>query len=154
MCFSLRRGPRSRSSSITILVFLPIQPSSSAGLYPPLHPCLPLIQPSPAEYNIPPVPFPPCIPPRPLPFRKRGTRLLHVAGTSLFIAQATAAAATRDPRLVASGIISAYGLAWASHFFIERNRPATFRYPLFSLLGDFRMLYEILTGKEPLSASP
>lgn len=40
-----------------------------------------------------------------------------------------------------------YGLAWIGHFFFEKNKPATFKYPLFSLQGDIRMLKETLTGK-------
>ena len=43
--------------------------------------------------------------------------------------------------------IFGYGFAWISHFFIEKNKPATFKYPLYSLLGDFIMFFEILTGK-------
>lgn len=42
----------------------------------------------------------------------------------------------------------AYGFAWLGHYFIENNRPATFIYPSFSLIGDFRMLYEaVMSGK-------
>ncbi|OUW20179.1 MAG: hypothetical protein CBD21_05015 [bacterium TMED161] len=43
--------------------------------------------------------------------------------------------------------IFGYSFAWLSHFFIEKNKPATFKYPFYSLLGDFRMFFEILTGK-------
>lgn len=40
-----------------------------------------------------------------------------------------------------------YGFAWAGHFFFEKNRPATFTYPLYSLIGDWVMFKNILTGK-------
>ena len=43
--------------------------------------------------------------------------------------------------------IFGYGFAWISHFLIEKNKPATFKYPFYSLLGDFKMFFEILTGK-------
>jgi hypothetical protein len=40
-----------------------------------------------------------------------------------------------------------YGFAWAGHFIFEKNRPATFKHPFYSLAGDFRMFWDILTGK-------
>ncbi len=43
----------------------------------------------------------------------------------------------------------AYGFAWISHFFIEKNRPATFKYPLYSLAGDFRMFWDLVTFRIP-----
>jgi len=43
--------------------------------------------------------------------------------------------------------IAGYGFAWVGHFFFEHNKPATFSYPLYSLLGDWKMFYQILVGK-------
>jgi hypothetical protein len=43
--------------------------------------------------------------------------------------------------------IVGYGFAWVGHFFFEKNKPATFKYPLWSLMGDFRMYKEVVTGQ-------
>jgi hypothetical protein len=48
--------------------------------------------------------------------------------------------------------IAGYGFAWAGHFFFEKNRPATFTYPLYSLAGDWVMWWQLLTGKIPFAA--
>lgn len=53
---------------------------------------------------------------------RTGTRVLHVIGTGLFLAQAAAAGAIRNPTLLLSGIVSAYGCAWVGHFFVEHNK--------------------------------
>lgn len=43
--------------------------------------------------------------------------------------------------------LAGYGFAWIGHFFIEKNRPATFKHPIYSLLGDWKMFLDIITGK-------
>ncbi len=45
--------------------------------------------------------------------------------------------------------IAGYGFAWVGHFIFENNKPATFTYPIYSLIGDWRMFWDILTGKIP-----
>jgi hypothetical protein len=71
--------------------------------------------------------------------RRRGTRALHFAGTTLGFLFLAPALVTGRPLFVVWGLICAYGLAWTGHFFIEKNRPATFQYPLWSYLGDMKM---------------
>ncbi len=72
-------------------------------------------------------------------------RGLHFVGTSLVIA--CLAASLLSPLLLAAAPFAGYGFAWIGHFFLERNRPATFSYPLWSLRGDFRMYRLMLLGR-------
>jgi hypothetical protein len=75
------------------------------------------------------------------------TRALHYAGTGLVLLIAAAAAATARWGLLALLPLAGYGFAWAAHAAVERNRPATFSAPLWSLLSDFRMFALWATGR-------
>ncbi|MBU8899822.1 DUF962 domain-containing protein [Corallococcus sp. H22C18031201] len=75
------------------------------------------------------------------------TRWLHLLGTSLGVGLGVTAAVTGRAGLVGAAFVSAYGFAWVSHFTLEHNRPATFKYPLWSFISDFRMAGLMLTGQ-------
>jgi hypothetical protein len=79
---------------------------------------------------------------------KRGTRILHFIGTTLFLLILALALFGQRFSLIPLGIVAAYGFAWIGHFFVERNRPATFQHPWYSLLGDFRLYFDLLRGRE------
>jgi len=77
----------------------------------------------------------------------RISRRLHFVGTSIAVVLLITALATQLWGLVAVALIQGYAFAWVGHFFFEHNKPATFRYPGFSFMGDWRLWWEILTGK-------
>jgi hypothetical protein len=80
---------------------------------------------------------------------KRTTRRLHFAGTLLVILTLLYALATQRWLLLALMPVFGYGFAWVGHFAFEKNRPATFKHPLYSLAGDFLMFKDMLTGRIP-----
>ena len=71
-------------------------------------------------------------------------RRLHFVGTTLALGLVVAAIATSNPWLLLAALLSGYGFAWVGHFFIEKNRPATFEYPLWSFVSDWRMWFRML----------
>lgn len=77
-------------------------------------------------------------------------RRLHFVGTSLVIALLAYTFASGKWLLLLAVPLAGYGFAWVGHFFFEKNRPATFTYPLYSLIGDFAMFRDILRGKVSL----
>ena len=78
---------------------------------------------------------------------RASTRALHYAGTSLVVGLSVAAVAMQSWWLFALVPVAGYGFAWAGHAFAEHNRPATFTYPTWSLLADFKMWWLWLTGR-------
>ena len=74
-------------------------------------------------------------------------KILHFIGTGLVLAIVVSSIIIRKPLLLWLCPVFGYGFAWVGHFFIEKNRPATFKYPLLSLLSDFRLFFDILRGK-------
>lgn len=77
---------------------------------------------------------------------KPATRALHYIGTSLVVALAGYAVLMGEWVWLIALPLAGYFFAWLAHFTIEKNRPATFTYPLWSLFADFRMWWLWLTG--------
>jgi hypothetical protein len=75
------------------------------------------------------------------------TRMLHVAGTSLSVLLLASAAALRSGWLVLVALVCGYAFAWVGHYFVEHNRPATFKYPFWSFAADWKMWALTLTGR-------
>lgn len=73
-------------------------------------------------------------------------RRLHFTGTMLVLAS-LCAGALASPRWALLAPLVGYGFAWVGHFAFERNRPATFTYPLWSLRADFRMFRLMSVGR-------
>ena len=74
------------------------------------------------------------------------SRRLHVFGTGLVIIALLAGVFVNAWFFAAAPFIG-YGFAWVGHYVFEKNRPATFKYPLFSLMGDFRLFFETVSGR-------
>lgn len=79
----------------------------------------------------------------------RLNRRLHFFGTLAVICLVIAALLLWQWLLSLAVPFAGYGFAWVGHFFVEKNKPATFTYPVYSLMGDFVMFWQMLTGKIP-----
>lgn len=78
------------------------------------------------------------------------TKLLHFIGTTISLYFLFNFFRTFDFIYIILSLLSGYGFAWVSHFFIEKNKPATFKYPFYSFIGDHLMFIEIIMGKHKI----
>ena len=79
----------------------------------------------------------------------RTCRRLHFVGSTLVIACLVLLVVTGNAWWILAALACGYGLAWIGHFFFEHNRPATFRHPVYSFMGDWVMYAQVLTGRIP-----
>ena len=76
-------------------------------------------------------------------------RQLHFVGSSLVLGLLAAYVLHGQLYFLIAMPVAGYGFAWVGHFFFEKNRPATFTYPFYSLMGDWVMYWDLLTGNLP-----
>lgn len=81
--------------------------------------------------------------------RNRTCRRLHFVGSSLTLGCLAALLLTGQWLWLPTAFVCGYGFAWIGHFAFEKNRPATFRHPLYSFVSDWIMYKDILVGKIP-----
>ena len=74
-------------------------------------------------------------------------RQLHFIGSSLGLLCLCACFYTDNLLFIPLGLVLGYGFAWVGHFFIEHNKPASFKYPLWSFRADWKMWSLMLAGK-------
>lgn len=79
--------------------------------------------------------------------RNRTCRRLHFVGTSIAIVCIVTAVVRDNPWWLLGALVSGYAFAWVGHFFFEKNRPATFKHPFYSFVGDWVMYKDILIGR-------
>lgn len=81
--------------------------------------------------------------------QNRVCRRLHFAGSSLVLGCLAALLLSGQWFWLPLAFVCGYGFAWIGHFLFEKNRPATFKHPLYSFVSDWIMYKDILTGKIP-----
>jgi hypothetical protein len=81
--------------------------------------------------------------------RNRSCRRLHFAGSTLALVCLAVLVATGQPMYLLCALLCGYGFAWVGHFAFEKNKPASFKRPLFSFVGDWVMYKDIWTGRIP-----
>jgi hypothetical protein len=77
----------------------------------------------------------------------RTCRRLHFVGSTLALVCLAMLLATGRPQYLLYGLLCGYGFAWIGHFVFEKNKPASFKRPLYSLMGDWVMYKDIWTGR-------
>ncbi len=80
----------------------------------------------------------------------RTCRRLHFVGSTLVLVCLWQLFTSGSSVWVLNALLCGYGFAWIGHFFFEKNRPATFKYPLYSLMGDWVMYADIWRGRVKL----
>jgi len=78
---------------------------------------------------------------------KPATRALHAIGTTAAVCTMVAVIVIGKWWLFPLGLVPGYAFAWVSHFFIEKNKPATFTYPIWSFMGDWKMFMLMISGR-------
>ena len=81
------------------------------------------------------------------------SRILHFTGTGLLLLSLFTGVLFHDWHFIAAIPFIGYGFAWVGHFFFEKNRPATFKYPFYSLASDFLLFWDLLNGKQPFKVN-
>ena len=81
--------------------------------------------------------------------RNLTSRILHFIGTGLVVLCLIAALLFHSYYFLLVMPVVGYGFAWVGHFFFEKNKPATFKYPRYSLASDFMLFWDLLSGKQP-----
>jgi hypothetical protein len=76
------------------------------------------------------------------------SRILHFVGTLLFFVLLSYFTISNQYEHLWILPIVGYGFAWSGHFFFEKNKPATFKYPFWSLISDFKLFFELVVGKQ------
>ncbi len=74
-------------------------------------------------------------------------RRLHFVGSTGSLLAAGTAVISQNPTWILLALLSGYGFAWVGHFFFEHNRPATFRHPVYSFMGDWVMYRDMWRGR-------
>ncbi|MCP4882356.1 MAG: DUF962 domain-containing protein [Flavobacteriales bacterium] len=85
--------------------------------------------------------------------KNKTSRMLHFIGTFLVFVLIFLAIYLEITYLWYFVPIMGYGFAWVGHFFFEKNKPATFKYPLWSLISDFKMFFDLLFGRISMDGS-
>tara|TARA_B100001146_G_C15875582_1_gene303783 strand:- start:206 stop:514 length:309 start_codon:yes stop_codon:yes gene_type:complete len=75
------------------------------------------------------------------------TKLLHIIGSLCSLGFLISMIISKKYQYIPFVFIIGYGFAWISHFAFEKNKPATFKYPLYSFIGDWIMLKDVITRK-------